>query len=288
MRHVISLSSIPPRFGMIGPVLQGLVAQRSRPEAIELYIPRSFRRFPEWGGALPEVPEGITVVRVDEDLGPATKILPAVRARRGQAIDIFYVDDDRVYGRDTTRIALDIRKALPGAAICGAGHGLRERFGLEAPDLPAPQMVKLQKTPAVRAELQWRRLHSALRRVTGSGPHGRTPRKLVARSGYAEIACGYGGVLVRPDFFDDVAYAIPPVLWAVDDVWLSGMLARRGIPVWVDRRLYGSGEVRRIALTRPLLTAVIEGADRDKANRACIDYMRATYGIWGGATVGAP
>ena len=80
MRHVITLSTIPPRFAGIGPALRSLVAQRSRPEAVELYIPRSYRRFPDWGGGLPEVPEGVRIVRVDEDLGPATKILPAARA----------------------------------------------------------------------------------------------------------------------------------------------------------------------------------------------------------------
>ena len=38
MRHVITLSTIPPRFAGIGPALRSLVAQRSRPEAVELTI----------------------------------------------------------------------------------------------------------------------------------------------------------------------------------------------------------------------------------------------------------
>ena len=92
MRYVISLSTIPPRFASVGPCLNALLRQTARPEAVELYIPHSYRRFPQWGGGLPEVPAGVTIVRVDEDLGPATKILPAARAWRGQDVELFFVN----------------------------------------------------------------------------------------------------------------------------------------------------------------------------------------------------
>ena len=39
--------------------------------------------FVQPGGGLPEVPEGVRIVRVEEDLGPATKVLPAAQAWRG-------------------------------------------------------------------------------------------------------------------------------------------------------------------------------------------------------------
>jgi hypothetical protein len=73
-RYVISLSAIPPRFAHLGPVLDSLLRQRPRAEAVLLYIPKSYRRFPEWDGALPDVPEGVEIRRVEEDLGPATKL----------------------------------------------------------------------------------------------------------------------------------------------------------------------------------------------------------------------
>ena len=47
---------------------------------------------------------------------------------------------------------------------------------------------------------------------------------------------GVGGAVVRPEFFDDVAYDIPEEAWAVDDVWLSAQLARRGIAIYCPRR----------------------------------------------------
>jgi hypothetical protein len=281
MRHVITLSSVPPRFDRIGPVLQCLLAQKLRPEAIELYIPRTYRRFPEWGGGLPEVPEGVTIVRVEEDLGPATKVLPAARARRGQAIDILYVDDDRTYGRNMTRISLGLRKHLPCAAICGAGFSLRDRYDYLVPEDPVPRMV-VERNSFMTLEHQWRRLLGALKSAASGRPRQRTLPKSIARSGYTDIAEGYSGVLIRPDFFDDAAFVIPPVLWAVDDIWLSGMLARRGIPIWADRKLYEFNMILEIGNVAALFDAEIDGAGRDEANRACVDYLRATYGVWGG------
>ena len=50
---------------------------------------------------------------------------------------------------------------------------------------------------------------------------------MVRKAGFADILQGLGGVVVRPDFFDDEAFDIPDILWAVDDVWLSGMLEPR-------------------------------------------------------------
>ena len=97
VRHIITLSTIPPRFAGIGGTLRSLVRQSSRPEAIELYVPAAYRRFPEWGGALPEVPPGVRIIRTPQDFGPATKILPAARAYRGQEVELLYADDDQCY-----------------------------------------------------------------------------------------------------------------------------------------------------------------------------------------------
>ncbi len=80
---IITLSSIPPRFGLLKPTLFSLLSQRLKAEEVRLYIPHKYRRFPDWDGRLPEVPAGITIVRCDEDLGPATKVLPAAQRPEG-------------------------------------------------------------------------------------------------------------------------------------------------------------------------------------------------------------
>lgn len=280
MRHVITLSTIPPRFQAIGPTLQSLLHQKARPDAIELYIPRSYRRFPDWGGGLPDVPDGVTIRRIDDDLGPATKILPAAKAWRGQEVDLVYVDDDRVYGPDWTHNCLTLRRRHPRTAVCGIGFSINERYGYSAPEQPRPRMI-LTRNMFWTFEHQVKRLSRSVRRSFGVA-RPRPKPQIVGRSGYVEIAEGFGGVMVRPDYFDDAAWAVPRGLWAVDDIWLSGMMARQGIPVWVDRALCDVSSETEAGDAHPLYGAVIEGLDREQANRACIEYLQTTYGIWGG------
>jgi hypothetical protein len=53
-------------------------------------------------------------------------------------------------------------------------------------------------------------------------------------------------LVIRPEFFDDTAHKIPGVLWAVDDVWLSGLLAAKGAAL-------GRGCLSRASNPPPLL-----------------------------------
>ena len=109
-----------------------------------------------------------------------------------------------------------------------------------------------------------------------------TPSKTIS-SGYVDILEGWGGVLVRPEFFDEEAFEIPDILWSVDDVWLSGCLERLNIPIWLNaidkvRPKGNSKAVKEAALS----SYICDGHDRMSSNRLCIDYFRKTYGIWGG------
>lgn len=282
MRHVISLSTIPPRFSAIGPTLRALVQQKSRPEAVELYIPRSYRRFPQWGGGLPQVPEGVTIVRVDDDLGPATKILPAVRAYRGQDVELLYVDDDCYFAPDWSARMLKLRLQRPDTVLCAKGLTIGMVGREWTASAPLPRAVAAPP-PFEQFGFHLQRLLAKARRQDPAKPGLRPRYHKIARSGYVDIAEGFSGVSLRPEYLDDAAFTIPPVLWAVDDIWISGHLARRGIPIWADRSVNRSQAFAGLYLNNPLFRAVIDGADREQANLACVDYMRATYGIWGGA-----
>ncbi|MFP5480665.1 MAG: glycosyltransferase family A protein [Alphaproteobacteria bacterium] len=283
MRHIISLTAIPPRFADLGLTLHSLLRQKSRPEAVELWIPHSYRRFPQWGGGLPDVPEGVTLRRVDVDYGPATKVLPALREWRGQAVEILFSDDDRYFSPDWSLRFLKVRRERPGVAICATGTTVARMGGGGAAYAPLPRAL-----PAPPLEEQW---GYQLRRLFGILLNRPDRRRLalltegVGRSGHVDIAEGYRGIMIRPDFLDDAVYDIPPVLWTVDDVWISGHLARRGVAIWADRRLNRSQMIRAQSDAAPLYKSVIEGADREAANLACIDYMRRTYGIWGGVAI---
>ena len=104
-------------------------------------------------------------------------------------------------------------------------------------------------------------------------------RRVWKRSGYVDIFEGCGGVLVRPEFFDDTAFDIPDLARSVDDVWLSGMLAAHGVPIWLDGNRYEPENTAAESFD-PLVTSVIDGADRADSNRAAIQYLQKTYGIW--------
>lgn len=99
------------------------------------------------------------------------------------------------------------------------------------------------------------------------------------RASYADITTSYGAVLVRPDFPYDDAYDIPPVLWSVDDVWLSGQMAKTGVPIWcghgfIEPPTTDASEVDA------LYASVLDAAGRHEANTACVRYMQGTCKIW--------
>ena len=96
---VISLTSIPPRLPHLGPTLESLLAQGA--DAVWLCLPRVYRRFGAF--EVPKFPESVEVKWSDTDHGPATKVIPAVRALRGQGARLIYCDDDWVYEQGWVR-----------------------------------------------------------------------------------------------------------------------------------------------------------------------------------------
>jgi len=93
---VISLTTIPSRMHLIAPTLRDLLAQTANVAEIRLNIPHRYRRFPDTDISLPDFPKGITVVRVDEDYGPATKVLPTVQAGLWPATQTVTVPQERL------------------------------------------------------------------------------------------------------------------------------------------------------------------------------------------------
>lgn len=130
---VISLSSIPPRFGTLGTVLESLVAQSAPVTEVRLNIPKTYRRFPDDSFSLPDVPDGVRIVRVEEDLGPATKVLPTLADLAGTQTPIIFCDDDRVVHKDWAANLLNASKSHKDMCVCNAGffrHNYR-RVGMK-------------------------------------------------------------------------------------------------------------------------------------------------------------
>ncbi len=278
---VISLSTIPPRFSHIGETLHTLLAQSVQPDRIELWIPRTYRRFPAHAFALPAVPDGVTIEITDDDLGPATKVLPCVRKYRGTDTRILYCDDDRLYWTRLLETRLAAAAKRPDAAIaavgCDVGFFLRQKEGNRS-NRPRVNRRRGGLRNLARNIPYW-----SARMVAFSQRKGEQWMIWPPDCGYADIVEGFGGVLVKPDFFDEDAFEIPPVLWAVDDLWLSGCLARRGIPIWVEKTVCRGPLKAKASSSGGIATlthATIDGHSRLEANWAAIQHFRDTHGVW--------
>lgn len=247
----ISLSSIPPRFDALGPTLESLLAQGA--ERVLLWIPGTYRRFPDWDGALPEVPQGVEICRCD-DLGPATKVLPAALGR--VAPEILFCDDDRAYPEGWAQSFLQARADHPNAALCWRGMMVHWKLGGD----PVTKAPLAEPTPG------WRKW---IARAVSGGED-----RLFQRAGFVDMVEGCGGVLIRPEMFDARDAQIPDLARPVDDVWLSGMLARKGVPIWL---LAGHKSPPR---TEAHDAAPLDGDARHAQNIAAIRHLQDHFGVW--------
>lgn len=279
---VITLSSIPPRFGLIGPTLESLTSQRGV-DGVELYLPRTYYRFPDWDGSLPKVPAGVTIHRLDHDYGPASKILGAVDRYHKEDIQLLFCDDDRDYTSGWASGLLSEAERFPNCVIALAGWdiaGLNSRRQFAKP--------RHQRRSRIW-DLDYRM--ARLRQIT-SGSRNLTlaekpARRIIARSGYADIFEGYGGVIVRPNFFDITSFNIPHQAFHVDDIWLSGLMARADIGIWLVASQY---EPKTTAADRQYALYHHRESEKGRVelNAAAIDLLREKWGIWGGGGMSIP
>lgn len=193
-RIVVSLSTIPSRIDHLRPVLNSLLDQAEPADRIVLALPKHSARE---GRAYPSpqdvaVPGGVDILPCD-DLGPATKLLPALAAEPGAAIVV--VDDDVVYPRHFIATLLAAHRQNPRAAV--GYRGVKLKHG----------------TPFVDLE------HRFAGAVETPAP--------------VDVLFGTWGYLVPPAALDGAVHDLaehPEHLRWVDDVWISGHLARRGVP----------------------------------------------------------
>lgn len=266
-KTVISLTSIPPRFHHLETCVGSLLNQSARIDEVVVYIPKTYRRFPQ-DFALPVLPEGAQLRIVADDLGPATKVLPAVRDYDGTDTRILFCDDDRIYDPDWAKRLISASDDHPDCAIASMGHRVSdfEPFAHTTDRFPTARFI--QKDVSYR-----------LKRVVSLG--GWKPKRIV-QSGYTDILCGWAGCLVRPEFFVAEDHAIPDVLWTVDDFWLSGCLNKNGVPIWLEGFAGSTSEDRPLDGTdaSALRGYSYNGYDRMAANRLCIAHFQEKYAIW--------
>lgn len=260
-KNFISLTTIPPRFSLIEPTLVSLLDQTADIEAVLLWIPERYQRFDFCEADLRGLPFGVEVRRCAVDYGPATKILPAIEAFKGEDVRIIYCDDDRIYDPEWAVNIFASSNDYPSACIAEVGETVR--YTLERAKLSSAKYKQLKRLTLGIYGHRTRKRH----------------RQRDQSSDHLDIAKGFGGVMVRPDFLGELAFNIPQDLAVVDDIWLSGCLAVNEVMI----RSSG-GKVRSKITTTAQQDALIDlvhfGLDRNGANLACIHYFQTNFGIW--------
>ena len=107
MRVVISLTTLPTRLigdGILD-TLKSINDQTRPPDAVYLGIPKNNKRL---NTEYPEIPDQIktlcTIVDLDEDCGPVTKILSALKMEPNPNTVIITIDDDVIYPKTNAAI----------------------------------------------------------------------------------------------------------------------------------------------------------------------------------------
>jgi hypothetical protein len=268
---IISMTAIPPRFPNLPRKVASLINQSVKADAIEIYIPRKYKRFSHISAELPPLPPEVRIVHVNNDYGPATKLLPALERYRNEDVDILLCDDDKLQDRRWVERLSKCRLSRPNDIICEKGWNIKEMLQIEP---------KIKFTP--RAQLSPKKGKTVgykILRAMGLGffhPN----CKRYQHPGYIDIFAGFSGALVKSGSLPNDAWDIPEIIWTVDDVWLSGMAAKNGVGIWVHaepRPIYRDTKWDK---KEALKNFEYEGADREKANRMCVEYMREKYNIW--------
>lgn len=273
---LVTLTSIPPRFGLIGPTLEALVAQRGV-DAVELYLPQSYRRFPDWDGALPAVPRGVVIHRCDTDYGPATKVLCAAQRYSGEDVRLLFCDDDRDYRPGWAQGLLAEADRYPDRAVALAGWDIAGLSKRTAHITPRHARRSRTWDMSYRRDRVKQIMSGQARAPLAQKP----PRRIIGQAGFADVFEGYGGVVVRPEFFDAQTFDIPAQAFHVDDVWLSGALARQGIGIWLAADL---PEPKTTAADRShaLYRHRVAEKGRPELDADAITMLRTRWGLWGG------
>lgn len=281
MSIIISLSSIPPRFDKIGQTLESLLDQSVKADEIRLYIPKTYDRFPDYDGHLPEVPEGVTIYQPNEDYGPASKALHCIKdTTLDPDTKIMFCDDDEIYDHNWVANFVEHSEEYPDCALCGSALLLDDYNGIVrkyTPDeLPRAKLFPKKLGGLYRIYLFFRILRQqGLQKALKT----KLSRPLFRKSGYEDIFEGFAGVMVKPRFFTDEVFDIPEIGRFQDDIWLSANVTANGFKIRVVskqlRPTFSEAEARN-----PLKHATFDGNDRFDINDKLIAYCQNKFGIW--------
>lgn len=200
---VVSVATYGPRAAYSAPMLQSLLRQSFRPDAVLLWIPRG-----DFPLGLANLPVGVLhsikalgakIVWVDEDLGPHNKYYHVMQLLPQATVVTF--DDDTLYPADHIQRLVEGGRRHPGCVIAARTH-----------------VMGFSKDGSVANYLDWEEEQS---RIVDS------PNRLL-------VPTGVGGVLYPSKCLDGGVFdseAIRELCLHADDMWLKVMSALAGTEV---------------------------------------------------------
>jgi hypothetical protein len=121
-RVVATYTTLPSRYDVLKRSIETLKAQTHKLDAIYLTIPKRATRLDK---EYPPIPEDLaalcTVIQIDTDYGPLTKIYGALVAETDPKTVIISCDDDVFFVPNHIEVMLKHHKTHPRSAICGTG-----------------------------------------------------------------------------------------------------------------------------------------------------------------------
>lgn len=238
---VISLSVLPTRFKGLKPTLNSLTDQSVLPEKIILNLPKTFRR-DKTNYVIPEYVKNHPLVEInwiENDLGPATKLLPTLDLYKDDPDKlIIIVDDDQIYPRGMVENYIKHSKELPDAAMTLSGWTVPKSFD------------HADKVQLYGGIVRFYRMDNS-----------------VAKPVQVDCLQGAASFAVKPKLFDRTVHDFdnaPKEAFFVDDIWVSGNLARMKSPVFVVPAPFRFG--RFVSLRQSTQFGLSSTANSDNTN----------------------
>lgn len=273
-RTVVTLSSFYGRHASLPIVVGSLLAQSCAPDKIYVFlslvplIDREFRHnksrtVGDEIGAFEAELRGLSdlvdlrmITRAEDDFGPATKLLPALRLETDPATHLITVDDDTTYHEDTI-LALSLAARSIGAGVASSVGFWCEEFGW-APSAGYFFMHAQYRRECLGVSVEGT-CHGWLSGVSGV---------LFERGALSDAVFNYSGR--------------PRGCFLHDDVWFGGHVVSnpRAAPYLIDPG-FKSRRVRRIEHDRSKSSSYLQtlklrehGTDPEAQCASSFDYMR--------------
>ncbi len=223
------------------PTLNSLTHQSVIPEKIILNLPKTFKR-DKTNYKIPSYVTNHPLIEInwiEQDLGPATKLLPTLDLFKNEPDRlIIIVDDDQIYS-----------------------HQMVENYVLNAEKMPNSAMtLSGWKVPHSFNHSDKHQLYGGIVRFYRRDNSVKNPVQVDCLQGAASFT-------VKPKFFDKSVFdfsSAPKEAFFVDDIWVSGNLSKTNTPIHVIPAPFRFG--RFVSLRQSTKIGLSKSVNSDNTN----------------------